>query len=90
MGHYTIWWWSSNNAWDLGNAEYPFIAITPRSTLAPSISIWKIPTIGQIELFDFQTYKWLMLNWIVWNKLFDHLTVCKQMTDAELLEIQGS
>ena len=30
----TIGWWGSSNARDLGNAEYPFIAITPRSTLA--------------------------------------------------------
>ena len=27
-------WWGSSNAWALGNAEYPFIAIAPRSTLA--------------------------------------------------------
>ena len=29
-----IWWWGSSNAGALGNAEYPFIVITPRSTLA--------------------------------------------------------
>ena len=26
-----VWWWGSNNAGALGNAEYPFIAIVPRS-----------------------------------------------------------
>ena len=38
--HVTIWWWGSNNVGALGNAEYPFIAITPRSTLARSGSTW--------------------------------------------------
>ena len=38
--HYTIWWWGSSNAGALGNAEYPFIAIAPRSTLARSGSTW--------------------------------------------------
>ena len=28
-----IWWWGSSNAWTVGNAEYPFIAIAPRSSL---------------------------------------------------------
>ena len=31
--HKTIWWWGSSNTGDLGNAEYPFTAIAPRSTL---------------------------------------------------------
>ena len=38
--HSTIWWWCSSNAGVLGNADYPFIAITPRSTLTWSSSIW--------------------------------------------------
>ena len=38
--YYTIWWWGSSNAWALGNAQYPFIAITPKSTLAWSGSTW--------------------------------------------------
>ena len=33
-------WWSSGNAGDLGNAEHPFIAIAPRSTLARRGSTW--------------------------------------------------
>ena len=33
---FKIWWWSSRNAGALGNAEYLFIAIAPRSTLAQS------------------------------------------------------
>ena len=43
----------------LGNADYPFIAIIPRSILARSGSTW----LGQIELNCI-----LMLNWIVWNR----------------------
>ena len=38
--HKAIWWWGSSNAGALGNAEYPFIAIAPKSTLAQSGSIW--------------------------------------------------
>ena len=30
--HKTVWWWGSSNAGALENAEYPFIAIAPRST----------------------------------------------------------
>ena len=36
----TTWWWGSSEAVLLGNAENPFIAITPRSTLARSVSTW--------------------------------------------------
>ena len=38
--HETIWWWGSGNFRALGNAEYPFIAITPKSTLAQSGNTW--------------------------------------------------
>ena len=31
--------------------------------------------------FELSASKWLMLNWILEIELFDHLTVCKQMTD---------
>ena len=34
MWHLTIWSSGSSNAGALGNAEYSFIAIAPRSTLA--------------------------------------------------------
>ena len=44
--HWTIWWWGSSNAGALGNAEYSFIAITPRSTLAQSGSTWFGPIYG--------------------------------------------
>ena len=37
----TIWWLPSSNAGALGNAEYPFIAIAPRSTLAQNGSTWQ-------------------------------------------------
>ena len=67
------------------NAEHPFIAITPRSSLVQSVSTWQgyiygsnrtvwylnwaqINDLGLIELFEVE--------------LFDHLTVCKQMTDV--------
>ena len=38
--HLTIWWWGSSNAGDLRNADCPFIAIAPMSTLVRSGSIW--------------------------------------------------
>ena len=38
--HEKIWWRGSSNAGALGNAEYPFIAIAPRSTLARIYSTW--------------------------------------------------
>ena len=42
-------WWGSNNAGAFGYAQYSFIAIAPRSTLARSGSTWS----GRIyELFD--------------------------------------
>ena len=36
----TIWWWGSSNPETFGNAEYPFIAIAPGSTLARSGCAW--------------------------------------------------
>ena len=60
----------SSNAGALGNAEYSFIAIAPRFTLAWSGSIWQGPIYGSnrtvwhlnwIQMND-------MLNWIVWNR----------------------
>ena len=36
----TIWWWGSSNVRTLGNVEYPFITIAPRSSLAQSGSTW--------------------------------------------------
>ena len=38
--------------WSLGEVEYPLIAITPRSILAQSGSIWCRPTMGQIEMLE--------------------------------------
>ena len=45
--------------WALGNAEYPFIAIAPRSTLAQSGSTWWGPFYGLNR-----TNSILMLKWI--------------------------
>ena len=42
----------SSNAGALGNAKDPFIAIIPKSSLVPSGSPAKVPSIGEIELFD--------------------------------------
>ena len=41
-----LWWWGSSTAGALENAEYPVIAIAPRSTLARSGSTWKGPIYG--------------------------------------------
>ena len=59
--HETIWWRDYSNE-AFRNAEYPFIAIAPRSTLTWSGSTWKVP-MDQIELNCV-----LLQNWIVWNK----------------------
>ena len=37
----------------LGNAEYIFIAIAPRSTLSVEVVLHGVQSMGQIELFDF-------------------------------------
>ena len=47
--HSTIWWWGSSLG-ALGNVEYSFIAITPRSTLTWSSTSWSYlptPPLGQ-------------------------------------------
>ena len=46
-----IWWWGFSNAGALGNAEYLFIAITPKSwagVVAPD----RVLSMSQIEVFD--------------------------------------
>ena len=35
-----FWWWGSSVAGALGNAEHPFIAIAPKSTLTRRGSTW--------------------------------------------------
>ena len=50
--------------WALGNAEYPFIAITPRSTLARSGSPWESPIFGSNRT-KLRTYA--KLNCLKWN-----------------------
>ena len=59
----TIWWWGPSGAGALGNAEYSFIAIAPRFTLARSGSTRYGPIYGSSR-----TNCILMLNWIVWIK----------------------
>ena len=68
--HETIWWYGSNNAGALGNAEYSFIAIDPWSTLARSGSTWKVRMYGPNILKQCIRLFWncvFMLNWTVWN-----------------------
>ena len=45
-----IWWWGSNNAGVMGNAEYPFTVIAPRSTLV--VAPDRFLSMSQIEVFD--------------------------------------
>ena len=67
----------------MGNVEYTFIAITPRSTQALSCSARKALSISQIELNSVLKLNWIALNitaltfnmrtyakLIVWNKTF--------------------
>ena len=56
-----IWWWGSSNARALGNAEHPFIAIAPGSTLGPIIGLNRTNSILMLN--------WIVwLNWIAWNR----------------------
>ena len=67
----------------LGNKEYPFLAITPRSTLARSSCTGKVPMYGSNRTVRH-------LNCVQTNDLcyvelfeiglFDYMTVLKQMT----------
>ena len=62
--HKTIWWRGFINAGSLGNAEYLFVAIDLRSTLAQSGSTWLGPIIGSNRTV-WHLNCVLMLNWIV-------------------------
>ena len=42
----------SNSLEDLGSMEYIFMAIIPRSTQTRSGSIFKLSSMGQVDLFD--------------------------------------
>ena len=65
--HKTIWWWGSSNPGGLENAEYPFIVIAPKFTLACSGSTW----LGPIELNSLLT-----LRWIAWNRAVLTFKLC--------------
>ena len=70
------------NGGALENVEYPFIAITPRSTLTGVVVPDRVPSIDRIELNCV-----LMLNWIVLNRtVFDIDTV--YLSETELFEIE--
>ena len=78
--HKTIWWRGSSNA--LGNVEYLFVVIAPRSTLARCGNTWWNPiygwnrtkprTYGILNTFKQDCFwHWnyvLMLNRFAWNK----------------------
>ena len=49
------------------NAEYPFIAIAPRSTLTGVVAPDRVISMGQIELFDIQT-EWKQMTKVQWNR----------------------
>ena len=51
------------NAGALGNANHPFIAITPRSTLARSESIQEGPLYGSNRIKYVLTLNCINLNW---------------------------
>ena len=60
----SIWWWGSSDIGALGNAEYPFIAIAPRSIRAWSGSTWLGP-IYALNRTKLRTYA--KLNCLKWN-----------------------
>ena len=45
-----VYWRDSSNAGALGNAEYPFMAIAPWSTLTRVVTPDRVLSVGQIEL----------------------------------------
>ena len=47
----------------IGNAKYPFIAITPIPLLPGLVALERVLSMGQTELNCV-----LMLNWTVWNR----------------------
>ena len=71
---------------ELRETEKTFIAITPRSTLVEVVVLDRVLSIGQIELFGINWGKTNYLYYIDLFKIepFDHLTMCKQMTDDKL------
>ena len=52
----------------MGNTEYPFIAITPTSTVTRSDNTLSGPIYGLNNTVCHFNYV-LMLNWIVWNRI---------------------
>ena len=75
--HQTIWWWGSGNAGALGNAEYPFNAVAPRSTLARSGSTWEDLIYGLNRTNSILMLNWIVwVNWIAWKRnVFDNLVI---------------
>ena len=80
----TAHWWGFYNVGILGNVEFLFIAIDSSPLYPGLVSLDGVLSMGQIEL--------LHLNWIELFEieLFYHLTMCKQVTDFELLERHGN
>ena len=62
----------------------PSLPSLPGPLCPGGVAIDRILSMGQIKLFDIQTKCKQDLCWIelLEIELFDHLTVCKQMTDV--------
>ena len=58
-------WWGSSNRGALGNVAYPFNTITPRSTLVATERVKY-----NCLTFKLRANKWIILNWIVRNRIF--------------------
>ena len=78
------WWWGCSNPGAFGNAEYPFIAITLRSTMIRNRSIWQGPIYGSNpavwHLNWVQTDDWCQIK-LFEIELLHHLTVCIHIRD---------
>ena len=76
-----IWWWSSSNPGALGNAEYPFIAITPKSILARVVATDRVLSVDQKQLFHVWTeckqMTYAKLNCLKLNCLVISLSISK-------------
>ena len=83
------------NSGALGNMEYSFIAIALRYTLTWSGNTWQGPIYGSnrtVWHLNCVQINHLCKTELLEIELFDHLTVCKQVTDVliELLVIYNN
>ena len=73
-----FWWWGTI-PWTLGNAEYTFIAITPRSTVTQSCSTCE----GLIYTSNRPIWKLFVFDRNTWY----YITVCQKINNSKNINI---